>query len=72
MKAMVFNEYPHHTALTLRLTRPYHESNRLIIVDASFVSVMVMVRTAIGLLRHGLYFVGPVNTCHSSFVEEEE
>lgn len=51
------------TACTLRLTRSYHNTGRIVIGDAWFASVATMT----ALHEHGLYFTGIVKTAHKNF-----
>lgn len=54
------------TACTLRLVRKWSGSGRIVIGDAWFGSY----RTAVCLLKHGLYFVGNVKTAHKRFPKQ--
>ena len=54
------------TALTLRLVKPYFGTNRTIIADSAFSSVI----TAHALLSHGLRFMGVVKTAHSKYPKD--
>jgi len=55
--------YKYHTAVTLRLTEPWHGSNRTVNGDSAFASFV----TAIALLAVGLFFRGIVKTASSLF-----
>lgn len=57
------NMYKYHTAVTLRLTEPWHGSNRTVNGDSAFASFV----TAIALLGVGLFFRGIVKTASSLF-----
>ena len=51
------------TSTTLRLTKPWHGSGRIVTGDSWFASV----KTAVQLRKHGLYFLGPVKTAHRKY-----
>lgn len=51
------------TATTLRLTKPWHGSGRVVCGDSWFASV----KTAVTLMKHGLFFAGVVKTAHTAF-----
>lgn len=55
--------YQSTTACTLRLTRGYHYTNRIVIGDAWFASV----NTLQALHEHGLFFTGIVKTAHRNY-----
>ena len=48
---------------TLRLTKPWHGSGRIVTGDSWFASV----KTAVQLRNHVLYFLGPVKTAHRKY-----
>jgi hypothetical protein len=51
------------TATTIRLTQPYHGSGRIIIADSWFGSI----KTAVEMMKRGLYSVLIVKTAHKGF-----
>ena len=51
------------TSTTFRLAKPWHGSGRIITGDSWFASV----KTAVPLLKHGFYFLGPVKTAHRKY-----
>lgn len=57
------SEYNAGTALTLRMTKPWWGSGRLVILDSAFASFMC----AKALANKGMYMVGNVKTAHWSF-----
>jgi len=60
-------QYPFHTAVTLRAVEPWHRSHRLVVADSAFSSVA----TAIAMLQHGLHFAGIVKTAYKGFPVDE-
>ena len=56
-------EYGATAATTIRLTQPYHGSNRVLIADSWFGSV----KTAVQLLERGLHIIMVVKTAHRGF-----
>lgn len=63
---MAFFRYPKHTALTLRLTKNWHGTGRIVYGDSYFASV----QTARGLLDRGTDFIGMVKTCSAGFCKK--
>ena len=60
------DEYGATTATTLRLTAAYHGTGRIIVADSWFGSL----KTAIALMKHGLYCNMLVKTAHKGFPRE--
>ena len=60
------DEYGTTTATMLRLTAAYHGTGRIIVADAWFGSL----KTAIALIKHGLYCNMLVKTAHKGFPRE--
>ena len=56
-------EFGHGTAVTLRLSQPWHRSGRAVVADSAFASV----KTAVQMLKNGTHFIGMVKTAHSVF-----
>eukprot|EP00117_Sycon_ciliatum_P037715 scpid101596/ scgid3763/ len=56
-------EFDAGTATTLRLTDTWHGSGRMVCGDSWFASV----KTAVALMKHGLFFAGVVKTTHTAF-----
>jgi hypothetical protein len=52
-----------HTAIVCRLSEEYFNTNRVVLGDSAFASVA----TALEMKKNGLYFMGPVKTCHSEY-----
>lgn len=57
------DRFPFHTAVTLRLLKPWFNTGRICIADSAFSSFL----TAITLLSFGFYFLGAVKTATKSF-----
>lgn len=55
--------YAAHTAITLRLAKPWFGSKRTVVADSAFASV----ETLLALRKHDLHFMGCVKTAHSGF-----
>ena len=53
-------EYGSGTAVTLRMSAPWHGKAHIVIADSAFSSVA----TAVALKQHGTYFIGIVKTAH--------
>ena len=60
------DQYGATTATTLRLTAAYHGTGRIIVADSWFGSL----KTAIALMKHGLYCNMLVKTAHKGFPRE--
>jgi hypothetical protein len=56
-------DFGHGTAVTLRLTKPWHGSGRLVVADSAFASV----KTAVRMRKVGMHFIGMVKTAHSKY-----
>ena len=57
------SEYGHTTATTLRLTKPWHDTNRLVCGDSWFASK----KCAVACRAKGIHFCGIVKTNHAGF-----
>ena len=65
-----YDEYGHTTATTLRITEPWHGSDRVVFGDSWFAGV----KCAEAMMNEGLHFMGDVKTntrrfCHDALVD---
>lgn len=60
------DKYKKSTATTLRVTKRWHGSGRIIIADSWFSSYA----TAVAMMKHGLFYVSNVKTGHSGFPKQ--
>ena len=58
-----FQQYGEGTAVTLRLTKEYYGSGRVVHADSAF----SLVKTLLALQERGLYFMGMVKTTHKEY-----
>ena len=54
------------TAVTLRMSAPWHGKAHIVIADSAFSSVA----TAVALKQHGTYFIGIVKTAHKMYPKQ--